>query len=87
MFSGCLLDVITVVTPAAVAMSAAINLVSIPPVPRLDPNVVVLTVTSLDVRERLIMKGVVVTFLTDGRYRIYHFYELGIRIFPGVRSV
>ena len=43
MFSGCLLDVMTVVTPAAVDISAAISLVRIPPVPRLDPNVVVLT--------------------------------------------
>ena len=37
------LEVIMVVTPAAVAISAAMSLVSIPPVPRLDPNVVVLT--------------------------------------------
>lgn len=43
MFSGCLLDDIIVVTPAAVAISAAMSLVSIPPVPRLEPNVVVLT--------------------------------------------
>ena len=43
MFLGSLLEVMTVVTPAAVAISAAINLVSIPPVPKLDPNVVVLT--------------------------------------------
>ena len=43
-FSGCLLEVMTVVTPAAVAISAAIILVSIPPVPRLEPRVDVLTV-------------------------------------------
>lgn len=42
-FSGCLLEVMIVVTPAAVAISAAISLVSIPPVPRLEPSVVVLT--------------------------------------------
>jgi hypothetical protein len=42
---GCLLDVITVVTPAPVAISAAISFVSIPPVPRLEPSVDVLTVT------------------------------------------
>ena len=42
-FSGCLLDVIIVVTPAAVDISAAMSLVSIPPVPRLEPSVVVLT--------------------------------------------
>ncbi len=42
-FLGSLLDVMIVVTPAAVAISAAISLVSIPPVPRLDPSVVVLT--------------------------------------------
>ena len=43
MFSGLLLDRIMVVTPAAVAISAAMSFVSIPPVPRLDPSVVVLT--------------------------------------------
>ena len=37
-------DVIIVVTPAAVAMSAAISLVSIPPVPSEEPRVLVLTV-------------------------------------------
>ena len=42
-FSGCLLEEMIVVTPAAVAISAAMILVSIPPVPRLDPRVVVLT--------------------------------------------
>ncbi len=31
-------------TPAAVAISAAISFVSIPPVPKLEPNVVVLTI-------------------------------------------
>ena len=40
---GSLLDVMTVVTPAAVAISAAISLVSIPPVPRLEPRVLGLT--------------------------------------------
>ena len=43
MLLGSLLDVIIVVTPAAVAMSAAMSFVSIPPVPRLDPSVEVLT--------------------------------------------
>ena len=43
MLVGSLLEVITVVTPAAVAMSAAMSFVSIPPVPRFDPSVVVLT--------------------------------------------
>lgn len=42
-FLGSLLEVMTVVTPAAVAISAAISFVSIPPVPRLEPRVVVLT--------------------------------------------
>lgn len=42
-FSGRLLEVMIVVTPAPVAISAAISLVSIPPVPRLEPRVVVLT--------------------------------------------
>jgi len=40
---GFLLDVMTVATPAAVAISAAISFVSIPPVPRLEPSVAVLT--------------------------------------------
>ena len=43
---GCLLDVITVVTPAPVVISAAMSFVSIPPVPRLEPSVDVLTVAS-----------------------------------------
>jgi len=47
-FSGCLLDVITVVTPAAVDISAAMSLVSIPPVPRLEPSVVVLTTMKMN---------------------------------------
>ena len=34
---------IIVVTPAAVAISAAMSFVSIPPVPRFEPSVVVLT--------------------------------------------
>ena len=42
--NGSLLEVMIVVTPAAVAISAAMSFVSIPPVPRLDPNFVVLTV-------------------------------------------
>lgn len=49
---GSLLEVMIVVTPAAVAISAAISFVSIPPVPKLDPNVVVLTNT-----EFLLEKG------------------------------
>jgi hypothetical protein len=44
MHVGSLLEVMMVVTPAAVAISAAMSFVSIPPVPKLDPNVVVLTV-------------------------------------------
>lgn len=39
-----MLEVMIVVTPAAVAISAAISFVSIPPVPKLEPSVVVLTV-------------------------------------------
>jgi len=46
-FSGLLLEVIMVVTPAAVAISAAMSFVSIPPVPRLDPSVVVLTIKTM----------------------------------------
>lgn len=42
---GILLDVMTVVTPAPVAISAAMSFVSIPPVPRLDPSVEVLTMS------------------------------------------
>ena len=43
MFSGFLEEAIIVFTPASVAISAAISFVSIPPVPRLDPSVAVLT--------------------------------------------
>lgn len=42
-FSGCLLELIIVVTPVSVAIPAAMSFVSIPPVPKLDPKVVVLT--------------------------------------------
>ena len=48
-FSGLLLEVIMVVTPAAVAISAAMSFVSIPPVPRLDPSVVVLTINNMSI--------------------------------------
>ena len=44
MFSGFLEEAMMVFTPASVAISAAISFVSIPPVPRLDPSVAVLTV-------------------------------------------
>lgn len=44
MLRGSLLEVMTVVTPAAVAISAAMSFVSIPPVPKLEPSVVVLTI-------------------------------------------
>lgn len=40
---GFLLLLITVVTPVSVAISAAMSFVSIPPVPRLEPRVLVLT--------------------------------------------
>lgn len=43
MLPGCLLEVMIVVTPVSVAISAAMSLVSIPPVPRLEPKVLVLT--------------------------------------------
>ena len=41
--SGCALEEMTVATPAAVAISAAMSFVSIPPVPNFDPSVLVLT--------------------------------------------
>ena len=44
MFSGFLDEAMMVFTPASVAIPAAISFVSIPPVPRLDPSVAVLTV-------------------------------------------
>jgi hypothetical protein len=47
-FSGVLDEVTTVATPAAVAISAAISFVSIPPVPSLDPRVAVLTMCSYE---------------------------------------
>lgn len=49
---GSLLEVMTVVTPAAVAISAAMSFVAIPPVPRLDPGVVMLTVIEVFIRKR-----------------------------------
>ena len=42
-----MLDLIAVVKPAPVAISAAMSFVSIAPVPRLEPSVDVLTVASL----------------------------------------
>lgn len=48
---GCLLDVMIVVTPAPVAISAAMSFVSIPPVPRLEPSVDVLTVAVLKIND------------------------------------
>jgi hypothetical protein len=39
-FCGSLLNVMTVATPTAVAISATISLVYMPLVPRLDPSVV-----------------------------------------------
>jgi hypothetical protein len=42
--AGQRLEVMIVDTPAAVAISAAMSLVSIPPVPRFKPRVAVLTV-------------------------------------------
>lgn len=47
MLLGSLLDVMIVLTPAAVAISAAMSLVSIPPVPKCEPSVVVLTNSNL----------------------------------------
>jgi len=41
--AGVRLEVMMVDTPAAVAISAAISFVSIPPVPKLEPRVAVLT--------------------------------------------
>ena len=49
-FSGCLLDVMMVVTPVSVAISAAMSFVSMPPVPRLEPSVLVLTGNASDLR-------------------------------------
>jgi hypothetical protein len=56
-FSGFLLEQIMVETPAPVAISAAMSFVSIPPVPRLDPRVVVLTVTAASSRYSLSRKN------------------------------
>ena len=42
-FSGCLLEMITVATPTPVAISTAMSLASISPVPNLDSRVTVLT--------------------------------------------
>ena len=44
--AGLRLEVMTVVTPAAIAISAAINFVSSPPFPTLESRVAVLTVST-----------------------------------------
>ena len=57
MFSGCLLEVMIVVTPVSVAISAAMSFVSMPPVPRLDPNVLVLTENASESQVRMAKIG------------------------------
>ena len=83
---GSLLEVMIVVTPAAVAISAAMSFVSIPPVPRLDPKVVVLTVIKVFIRkeEKYASK---LTFQADGWDGINNFNLLCIWVFTRVRSV
>lgn len=86
--SGFLLEVMMVVTPAAVAISAAISFVSIPPVPRLDPSVVVLTAESISANvAQMLLHNRKRTFSPNGRYRIHDFYLLSIWILPWIRSV
>ena len=87
---GSLLEVMIVVTPAAVAISAAISFVSIPPVPRLDPNVVVLTVIKGFVfirKGKHALKKVWLTLQADGWDGINNFNLLRIWVFARVRSV
>lgn len=50
---GILLEVMIVVTPAPVAISAAMSFVSMPPVPRLDPSVDVLTTPLLALHDHI----------------------------------
>jgi hypothetical protein len=73
-FGGCLLDVMIVVTPAPVAISAAMIFVSMPPVPRLEPRVVVLTKPSLEAEMEAMMKGL--TLRSDSSYRGDNLYLL-----------
>ena len=56
-FSGVFDEVTTVATPAAVAISAAISLVSIPPVPSLDPRVAVLTSGGYELTRDLFLRS------------------------------
>jgi hypothetical protein len=57
MFSGFLLDVMIVVTPVSVAISAAMSFVSMPPVPRLEPSVLVLTEDISELQENIAKIG------------------------------
>lgn len=82
MFSGRLLDMMITDTPAPVAISAAMSLVSMPPVPRLEPSVAVLTVgarwstTGLNP-----VKGKTnLTLLPDSSYRRHLLYRLRIGV-------
>lgn len=62
MVDGVLEEVMMVDTPAAVAISEAISLVSIPPVPREEPSVSVLTMDKNRHKQR---KGLVKTLSTS----------------------
>ena len=85
-FFGSLLDVMTVMTPAAVAISAAMSLVSIPPVPRFDPRVFVLTFTQLSAHERSAVSRRP-TLRTNGRDGCHDVYSRSIGVFPRIRRV
>jgi hypothetical protein len=89
MFSGCLLVVMIVVTPAPVAISAAMSFVSIPPVPRLDPNVVVLTVEGCELLKNQIKDEAFIklTLLSDSIDRWDDLDRFSRRVFARIWRV
>jgi hypothetical protein len=83
------LEVMIVDTPAAVAISAAMSFVSIPPVPKLEPRVAVLT-TGNHINKERVLTTQSVTLSTDRNSRLHHFDEPRGWIFPricGVKSI
>jgi len=83
-FSGCFEEVTIVSTPAAVAISAAMSFVSIPPVPSLEPNVAVLTGWMVRAMASVWRRP---ANFPDFRHGIYHFDGFGVRILSWIRGV
>jgi hypothetical protein len=84
-FSGCLLEQMDVVTPAAVAISAAMSFVSIPPVPKLEPAVAVLTAKPSDPSLETALKDL--TLVSDCRHIVDSFDQPGVGVLPWIRRI